>query len=387
MHTEIVVPALGESVTEATVAKWFKAVGDAVDLDERLVEIETDKVTLEINAAAAGTLGEILAPEGENVSVGAVLGVIGDAGAPGAPPPSGAAEKLSPAARELVEKHGLDPAVIPATGKDGRLTKGDVLAYTKASAEERPAAPVREEAQRPPAGSAAPREERIRMTQLRRRIAQRLKEAQNTAAMLTTFNEIDMTAVTELRRKHQEAFEKRHGCRLGFMSFFVKAAIVALRELPAVNAEIDGDDLVYKNHYDIGIAVGTEQGLVVPVLRDADALSFAGIEKAVADLGTRAREGRLELAELTGGTFTITNGGVYGSLLSTPILNPPQSGILGMHRIDRRPVAVRDAIEIRSMMYVALSYDHRIVDGREAVTFLVRVKQCIEDPARIFLDA
>ena len=225
------------------------------------------------------------------------------------------------------------------------------------------------------------------MTQLRRRIAQRLKEAQNTAAMLTTFNEIDMTAVTELRRKHQEAFEKRHGCRLGFMSFFVKAAIAALRELPAVNAEIDGDDLVYKNHYDIGIAVGTEQGLVVPVLRDADALSFAGIEKAVTDLGTRAREGRLELAELTGGTFTITNGGVYGSLLSTPILNPPQSGILGMHRIDRRPVAVGDAVEIRPMMYVALSYDHRIVDGREAVTFLVRVKQCIEDPARIFLDA
>lgn len=385
MHTEIVVPTLGESVAEATVAKWFKAVGDAVELDERLVEIETDKVTLEINAAAAGTLGEILAPEGESVSVGAVLGVIGDAAAPAAPPPSGAAEKLSPAARELVAKHGLDPAVIPATGKDGRLTKGDVLAYVKASAEERPAAPVREEAQRPPA--AAPREERVRMTQLRRRIAQRLKEAQNTAAMLTTFNEIDMTAVTELRRKHQEAFEKRHGCRLGFMSFFVKAAVVALRELPAVNAEIDGDDLVYKNHYDIGVAVGTEQGLVVPVLRDADALTFAGIEKAVADLGTRAREGRLELAELTGGTFTVTNGGVYGSLLSTPILNPPQSGILGMHRIDRRPVAVGDAIEIRPMMYVALSYDHRIVDGREAVTFLVRVKQCIEDPARIFLEA
>lgn len=383
MHTEIVVPTLGESVAEATVAKWFKAVGDAVELDERLVEIETDKVTLEINATAAGTLGEILAPEGESVSVGAVLGVIGDAAAPGAPPPSVPAEKLSPAARELVEKHGLDPAVIPATGKDGRLTKGDVLAYAKASAEERPAAPVREEAQRPP----APREERVRMTQLRRRIAQRLKEAQNTAAMLTTFNEIDMTAVTELRRKHQEAFEKRHGCRLGFMSFFVKAAVVALRELPAVNAEIDGDDLVYKNHYDIGVAVGTEQGLVVPVLRDADALTFAGIEKAVADLGTRAREGRLELAELTGGTFTVTNGGVYGSLLSTPILNPPQSGILGMHRIDRRPIAVGDAIEIRPMMYVALSYDHRIVDGREAVTFLVRVKQCIEDPARIFLEA
>ena len=389
MDTEIVVPTLGESVTEATVAKWFKAVGDAVELDEPVVEIETDKVTLEVNATAAGTLGEILAPEGKNVSVGAVLGVIGDAAAPDAPPPSGAAEKLSHAARELVEKHGLDSAVIPATGKDGRLTKGDVLAYMKASAEERPAAPapVREEAQRPPAVPAAPREERVRMTQLRRRIAQRLKEAQNTAAMLTTFNEIDMTAVTELRRKHQEAFEKRHGCRLGFMSFFVKAAILALRELPAVNAEIDGDDLVYKNHYDIGIAVGTEQGLVVPVLRDADALSFAGIEKAVADLGTRAREGRLELAELTGGTFTITNGGVYGSLLSTPILNPPQSGILGMHRIDRRPVAVGDAIEIRPMMYVALSYDHRIVDGREAVTFLVRVKRCIEEPARIFLEA
>ena len=393
MDTEIVVPTLGESVTEATVAKWFKAVGDAVELDEPVVEIETDKVTLEVNAATAGTLGEILVPEGGNVSPGAVLGVIGGDMAPAAPSPpsSGAAEKLSPSVRELVEKHGLDPAVIPATGKEGRLTKGDVLAYVKASTVDRPAAPapVREETQRSPepAAPAARREERVRMTRLRQRIAQRLKEAQNTAAMLTTFNEIDMTAVTELRRKHQEEFEKRHGCRLGFMSFFVKAAIVALRELPAVNAEIDGDELVYKNHYDIGIAVGTEQGLVVPVLRDADALSFAGIEKAVADLGMRAREGRLGLAELTGGTFTITNGGVYGSLLSTPILNPPQSGILGMHRIDRRPVAVGDSIEIRPMMYVALSYDHRIVDGREAVTFLVRVKQCIEEPARIFLEA
>ena len=389
MDTEIVVPTLGESVTEATVAKWFKAIGEAVDLDEPVVEIETDKVTLEVNATAAGTLGEILVPEGGNVSVGAVLGVIGDNVAPEASP--GAAEKLSSSVRELLEKHGLDPAVIPATGKNGRLTKGDVLAYVRAATADQPAvpAPVREETQHSPepAAPAAVREERVRMTRLRQRIAQRLKEAQNTAAMLTTFNEIDMTAVTELRRKHQEEFEKRHGCRLGFMSFFVKAAIVALRELPAVNAEIDGDELVYKNHYDIGIAVGTEQGLVVPVLRDADALSFAGIEKAIADLGTRAREGRLELAELTGGTFTITNGGVYGSLLSTPILNPPQSGILGMHRIDRRPVAVGDSIEIRPMMYVALSYDHRIVDGREAVTFLVRVKRCIEDPARIFLEA
>ena len=393
MTVQILVPVLGESIAEATVSKWLKSVGDAVARDEPVVELETDKVTLEVPAASAGTLDEIVAREGDNVEVGALLGTIGDgapaagrpakaAAAPGADADSGA--RLSPAVRRLVEEKGLDPAAIPATGKNGRLTKGDVLAYLKnreAVAEAEPP---------PPAPTAAPRaddarEERVPMTRLRRRIAERLKEAQNTAAMLTTFNEIDMTNVMAAREKYRGEFEERHGCRLGFMSFFVKACVVALRELPAVNAEIDGNDLVYKNHYDIGVAVGTEQGLVVPVLRDADRLAFAEIEKTIADFGARARDGKLTMDDLSGGTFTITNGGIYGSMMSTPILNPPQSGILGMHRIDRRPVAVGDAVEIRPMMYVALSYDHRIVDGREAVTFLVRVKQCVEDPERILL--
>ena len=414
MATEIIVPTLGESVTEATVAKWFKAEGDAVAVDEPILELETDKVTLEVNASTAGTLSEIAAKEGENVEVGALLGMIGEGGAapakkaeaaaPEAPAeaakPAEAApavttsedddkDKLSPAVRKLVDENNLDAGQISGTGKDGRLTKGDVLMFMKdgggAAAPAATPAPAAK-----PAAPSAPRaddvrEERVKMTRLRKRIAERLKEAQNTAAMLTTFNEIDMTNVMAARKKFQDDFEKRHGCRLGFMSFFVKACIVALQELPAVNGEIDGDELIYKNYYDIGVAVGTEQGLVVPVLRDADKRSFAEVEKGITELGLKARDGKLGMDELTGGTFTITNGGVYGSLMSTPILNPPQSAILGMHKIDRRPVAVGDSIEIRPMMYVALSYDHRIIDGREAVTFLVRVKECIENPERIML--
>jgi 2-oxoglutarate dehydrogenase E2 component (dihydrolipoamide succinyltransferase) len=414
MATEIIVPTLGESVTEATVAKWFKAEGDAVAVDEPILELETDKVTLEVNASTAGTLSEIAAKEGENVEVGALLGMIGEGGAapakkaeaaaPEAPAeaakPAEAAsavtasedddkDKLSPAVRKLVDENNLDAGQISGTGKDGRLTKGDVLMFMKdgggAAAPAAAPAPAAK-----PAAPVAPRaddvrEERVKMTRLRKRIAERLKEAQNTAAMLTTFNEIDMTNVMAARKKFQDDFEKRHGCRLGFMSFFVKACIVALEELPAVNGEIDGEELIYKNYYDIGVAVGTEQGLVVPVLRDADKKSFADVEKGITELGLKARDGKLGMDELTGGTFTITNGGVYGSLMSTPILNPPQSGILGMHKIDRRPVAVGDSIEIRPMMYVALSYDHRIIDGREAVTFLVRVKECIENPERIML--
>ena len=416
MATEIKVPTLGESVTEATVAKWFKAEGDAVAVDEPILELETDKVTLEVNATAAGMLSEITAKEGDNVEVGALLGMIGEGGSasakkaepaeepaaapakaetaekaapPAAAPADDDSDKLSPAVRKLIDENNLDPSQITGTGKDGRLTKGDVLLFLKdggsAAPEPAKSAPAPQPAAPAEPRADDPREERVKMTRLRQRIAERLKEAQNTAAMLTTFNEIDMTNVMAARKKFQDDFEKRHGCRLGFMSFFVKACIVALKELPAVNAEIDGDELIYKNFYDIGVAVGTEQGLVVPVLRDADKKSFADVEKGITDLGLRARDGKLGMDELTGGTFTITNGGVYGSLMSTPIINPPQSGILGMHKIDRRPVAVGDSIEIRPMMYVALSYDHRIIDGREAVTFLVRVKECIEDPERILL--
>ncbi len=396
MATEIVVPALGESVTEATVSKWLKSAGDAVAIDEPLVELETDKITLEVPAAAAGVLGAIEVAEGQTVEVGAVLGSIEASGGSGAPTPRRAARpeaplpaakpSLSPAVRKLVDEHGLDPAAIAGTGKGGRLTKGDVLAHLAAASEapRDPAPSPLSPAEPAPAGA---REERVPMTRLRRRIAERLKEAQNTAAMLTTFNEVDMSAVIEMRARLRDAFQEKHGVRLGFMSFFVKAVIVALKEVPAVNAEIDGTDIVYKNHYDIAVAVGTEQGLVVPVLRDADALSFAGIEAGIADLGNRARDGRLTMQELTGGTFTVTNGGVYGSLLSTPILNPPQSGILGMHKIEKRAVVLDDELAVRPMMYLALSYDHRIVDGREAVTFLVRVKECIEDPERIMLEA
>ncbi len=417
MAVDIVVPALGESVTEATVAKWLKSAGDQVAIDEPLVELETDKVSVEVNAKAAGVLAEIVADDGAEVEVGALLGRIeegakaaaksapkGEAKAPEkapakaeAPKPAAAAaapdskmEKgakaeaapLSPAVRKLVDDNSLDPARIAATGKDGRLTKGDVLAHLETGPS---AAPAPAEAR--PAREPGPREERVRMSRLRRRIAERLKEAQNTAAMLTTFNEADMSAVMALRAKLQDAFTKRHGAKLGFMSFFVKACIVALKEIPEVNAEIAGDDIIYKNHYDVGVAVGTEQGLVVPVVRDADTKSFAEIEKEIADLAVRAREGKLALEDLTGGTFTITNGGIYGSLLSTPILNPPQSGILGMHAIVKRPVAVGDSIEIRPMMNLALSYDHRIVDGREAVSFLLRVKECVEAPERMLLEA
>jgi 2-oxoglutarate dehydrogenase E2 component (dihydrolipoamide succinyltransferase) len=420
MATEIKVPVLGESVTEATVTKWFKAVGDAVATDEALLELETDKVTLEVNAPATGTLSEIAAAEGADVEVGALLGAITEGkGAPAAkkapsavdpapapesapapaPAPAQAAEAkpLSPAVRKLVEENNLDPAGITASGKDGRLTKGDVLAFLKGG-ETAPAAPLQpaKPASQPAAAMPAaqypprpigPREERVRMTRLRQRIAERLKEAQNTAAMLTTFNEADMSAVMDVRAQYRDTFEKKHGVRIGFMSFFVKACVVALREVPAVNAEIDGTDFIFKNHYDIGVAVGTEQGLVVPVLRDADTMSFADIEKTITDLGQRARDGKLAIEELQGGTFTITNGGVFGSLVSTPILNPPQSGILGMHKIQQRPMVLADGtIAARPMMHLALSYDHRAVDGREAVSFLVRVKECIEDPSRIMLD-
>jgi 2-oxoglutarate dehydrogenase E2 component (dihydrolipoamide succinyltransferase) len=421
MATEIKVPTLGESVTEATVARWLKKVGDSVAMDDPLVELETDKVTLEVNAPAAGTLAEIAVQEGGNVAVGALLGRIGEGAAKGAAPakpqpaaaepseskaPAPAAkgpapatssnvavlDRSGPAVRKLVEENKLDPAKIPASGKDGRLTKGDVLtqlergaAPAAATAGAKPAAQPQPMAPRPPREPGA-REERVRMTRLRRRIAERLKEAQNNAAMLTTFNEVDMTEVMALRERYRDSFEKKHGVRLGFMSLFVKACIVGLKEIPAVNAEIDGDDLIYKNHYDIGVAVGTEQGLVVPVVRDADRLGFAEIEKTIAELGRRARDGKLSLEDLSGGTFTISNGGIYGSLMSTPILNPPQSGILGMHKIEKRPMVMGDRIEARPMMYLALSYDHRVVDGREAVTFLVRVKECIENPERMLLD-
>ena len=416
---EITVPQLGESVTEATVAKWFKSIGDSVTRDEPLVELETDKVTLEVNAAEAGTLTEIAAAEGSEVEVGALLGVI-NAGAAAvaattapaaakAPEPAPAAAvadtgadngadadaSLSPAVRKLVDENRLDPAQIAGTGKAGRLTKGDVLAYMEKgpAPAEAPTAPLATPvAAKTPAEAPAPvapdarGEERVRMTRLRKRIAERLKEAQNTAAMLTTFNEVDMTNVMAARAKYRDQFEKKHAVKLGFMSFFAKACIVALKEIPAVNAMIDGDELVYRQFVDLGVAVGTDQGLVVPVLRDADQKSFATIEKEIGELGRRARKGELSIDELTGGTFTITNGGVYGSLMSTPILNPPQSGILGMHKIQPRPMAIGDKVEVRPMMYLALSYDHRVIDGSEAVTFLVRVKECIEEPERILLD-
>jgi len=412
---DIKVPTLGESVTEATVSRWLKKPGEAVAMDEALVELETDKVTLEVNAAVAGVMGDQAVAEGATVGVGALLGTIAEGGvpaakpaaAPAAPPASAPAApaaptpaapagnaadalaKSGPAARKLVEDNKLDPAGIPATGKDGRITKGDVLAAVEAP---KAAAPVAAPAPAPrPAQPSGPRpeaarEERVKMTRLRQRIAERLKEAQNTAAMLTTFNEVDMSQVMAMRAAYKDTFEKRHGVKLGFMSFFVKAAIAALKEFPSVNAEIDGTDIVYKNYYDIGVAVSTPTGLIVPVIRDADAQGFADIEKTIGDLGLRAREGKLAIEELQGGTFTITNGGTFGSLMSTPILNPPQSAILGMHKIQDRPVAIDGKVEIRPMMYLAVSYDHRIIDGREAVSFLVRIKDAIEDPKRLLLD-
>ena len=411
---EIKVPTLGESVTEATVSKWLKKPGDAIAIDDALVELETDKVTLEVNAQAAGVLADVAVAEGATVNVGALLGTIteGAAGAvakppakaaptppaatPVAPAGNGVAATLAasgPAARKLVDDNKLDAATIPATGKDGRLTKGEVLAAVAApapvaapalvaTAAPKPVAPAQPSGPRP----RAEREERVRMTRLRQRIAERLKEAQNTAAMLTTFNEVDMSQVMTIRASYKDAFEKKHGVKLGFMSFFVKAAIAALKEFPAVNAEIDGADIVYKNYYDIGVAVSTPTGLIVPVIRDADAKGFAEIEKTIGDLGTRARDGKLAIDELQGGTFTITNGGTFGSLMSTPIINPPQSAILGMHKIQDRPMAIAGKVEIRPMMYLAVSYDHRIIDGREAVSFLVRIKDAIEDPKRLLLD-
>jgi 2-oxoglutarate dehydrogenase E2 component (dihydrolipoamide succinyltransferase) len=471
MSVEIRVPSLGESVTEATVARWFKQIGDPVAADEPLVELETDKVTLEFNAPASGVLAEIAVEAGGEVEVGALLGSINEeavAAAPAKPrtsetqvspgatqaPPGEAQARpvaaegngaMAPAVRKLIDEHGLDPSRITPTGPKGNITKGDVLAaiealqageagaaarreadFGAAAAEPQARAEVRQVRAQDAAGptpAAAPavsaraqpapapepavsaraqpapsperkvvphagrgREERVRMTRLRRRIAERLKEAQNTAAILTTYNEADLGAVMELRQRYRDDFEKKHGVRLGFMSFFVKASINALQAFPAVNAEIDGDEIVYKHYYDIGVAVSAPSGLVVPVVRNADQLSFAEIEKAINELGARARDGRLAMEELVGGTFTISNGGVYGSLMSAPILNPPQVGILGMHKIQERPVAIDGEIKVRPMMYLALSYDHRIVDGREAVSFLVRIKECIEDPERLLLD-
>jgi 2-oxoglutarate dehydrogenase E2 component (dihydrolipoamide succinyltransferase) len=410
MATEIRVPSLGESVVEATVGQWFKQAGDAVAADEPLVELETDKVTVEVPAPASGVLAEIAVKSGDTVAVGAVLGTIGDGAAmPAAaapvktPAPPTEPKKLerepsprqeigmeemppSPAARKLLVESDLGAGEVIGSGRRGQVLKDDVAKAAEAlrARERKEKAPPRPRA--PVASGDAAREERVRMSRLRQTIAKRLKEAQDTAAMLTTFNDVDMSAVMQLRSDYRDAFEKRHGVKLGFMGFFVKAAAQALKDVPAVNAEIDGEDIVYKNYYHIGIAVGTERGLVVPVLRDADRMSLAEIETAVADFGVRARSGKLSLEELQGGTFTISNGGIYGSLLSTPILNAPQSGILGMHRIEERAVVRDGAIVARPMMYLALSYDHRLVDGREAVTFLVHVKEALEDPKRLVVD-
>ncbi|ODA92071.1 dihydrolipoamide succinyltransferase [Mesorhizobium sp. SEMIA 3007] len=424
MATEIRVPTLGESVTEATIGKWFKKVGDAIAVDEPLVELETDKVTVEVPAAAAGTLGEIVAKEGETVGVGALLGSIsaGGAAAPATKPQAvsqasspdaastskqaaaetakiagdgGAVEPRSmppaPAAAKLIAENNLSVDQLSGSGKRGQVLKGDVLDAIAKGAPSQPAetpraAPASIAVRAPSSGDDASREERVRMTKLRQTIARRLKEAQSTAAMLTTFNEVDMSAVMALRTKYKDVFEKKHGVKLGFMGFFTKAVTHALKEIPAVNAEIDGTDIIYKNFAHVGVAVGTEKGLVVPVVRDADQMSIAEIEKEIGRLGIAARDGKLSVADMQGGTFTISNGGVYGSLMSTPILNAPQSGILGMHKIQDRPVVVGGQIVIRPMMYLALSYDHRIVDGKEAVTFLVRVKESLEDPERLVLD-
>ncbi len=402
---DIRVPTLGESVTEATVGKWFKQPGDAVAVDEPLVELETDKVTLEVPAPAAGVLSDVAFKNGDTVAVGALLGQIKEgagaapkAAAPAvakaveAPKPAPAAPArpiempMPPSVRKMVAESGVDPSKIAGSGMHGQVTKGDMIAaIERAAAAPTPvSAPVQMRAPSP--ADDATREERVHMTRLRQTIARRLKDAQNTAAMLTTFNEVDMSAVMHMRNQYKDIFEKKHGVKLGFMGFFVRACIQALKEIPAVNAEIDGADIVYKNYYHIGVAVGTEKGLVVPVVRDADAMSLAQIEKTISEFGRRARDGQLKIEEMQGGTFTISNGGVYGSLMSTPILNAPQSGILGMHKIQERPVVHGGKIEARPMMYLALSYDHRIVDGREAVTFLVRVKEGLEDPARVVLD-
>src|SRR6476660_5256797 len=418
--TEIRVPTLGESVTDATIGRWVKKAGDAVAVDEPLVELETDKVTIEVPAPAAGVLGEIAAQDGDTVAVGALLGQIkeGAASAPGktaaAPtgqpdqktsttvpikaadeepqprvPPMGANVPVPPSVRKLSAESGVDISTVPGSGKDGRVTKGDMLAAIEKAASaptpvSQPAASVQVRAPSP--ADDAAREERVRMTRLRQTIARRLKDVQNTAAMLTTFNEVDMSHVMAMRAQYKDVFEKKHNSKLGFMGFFAKACVQALKDIPAANAEIDGTDLIYKNYYHIGVAVGTDKGLVVPVVRDCDHKSIAEIEKSIADFGRRARDGQLKIDEMQGGTFTITNGGIYGSLMSTPILNAPQSGILGMHKIQERPMVVGGKIEVRPMMYLALSYDHRVIDGKEAVTFLVRVKESLEDPARLVLD-
>ena len=414
MAIEITVPTLGESVADATVARWIKTTGDAVAADEPVVELETDKVTLEVPAPAAGTLGEIIAAEGANVEVGAVLAIVNEgemaavatptptkeapakeapAAAPAvdAAPASATADMpLSPAVRRLVEENNLNPASIRGTGVDGRLTKADVLAHMKgapasmAQSVAAPAAAASAPRQQPRAEDAA-REERVPMSKLRQVIATRLKTAQNTAAMLTTFNEVDMSAVMKMRADYRQEFEAAYGTRLGFMGMFVLASIKALQEFPAVNAEIDGTDIIYKNYYNIGVAVGTPQGLVVPVVRDAGNMNLAEVEAKIADFGDRARNGKITPDDMAGGSFTISNGGVYGSLMSTPILNPPQSGILCMHKIEKRAVVIDDQVVVRPMMYLALSYDHRIIDGREAVSFLARVKDLIEDPRRLVL--
>jgi len=436
MAVEIKVPTLGESVSEATVSKWFKFVGDSVAVDEPIVELETDKVTVEVNASSAGALQSISAEEGADVAVGALLGTIDEtaAGTPtaapavtaapaevkadpapvAAPAPAAAptstqaaapaptvqapavsspAKPLSPAVRKLVDENDLDATKITASGKGGRITKGDVLAAIQSGSAKKSSPQAAQAPQQGfpvtdglPARPDHPLEERVRMTKLRKLIATRLKQAQNTAAMLTTWNEVDMGAAMDLRAQYKEGFEKKHGVRLGFMSFFVRAACIALKEWPAINAEVYGDELIYKNYYNIGVAVGTPQGLVVPVLKDADQMRFSDIEGTISDFGRRARDGKLGMDDMTGGSFTISNGGVFGSLNSMPILNVPQSAILGMHTIQKRPVAIGNEVVIRPMMYLALSYDHRIVDGREAVSFLVRMKQCIEDPQRIMLD-
>ncbi|HEY8212996.1 MAG TPA: 2-oxoglutarate dehydrogenase complex dihydrolipoyllysine-residue succinyltransferase [Methylocystis sp.] len=415
---EIRVPTLGESVTEATIGRWFKKAGDAVRADEPLAELETDKVTLEVNAPTAGVLAEIVAKEGETVEPGALLGQIAE-GAAAAPKSGEAAPKPvpaqpapkqapapapatamppSPSAAKIAVEQGIDIAQVPGSGKRGQALKSDVVQFAARQAAPQPApgipaqaAPAQEARIDAPAPRTpipqedAGREERVKMSRLRQTIARRLKEAQNTAAMLTTFNEVDMSALIELRKRYKEAFEKRHGVKLGFMGFFVKACCQALEEIPAVNAEIDGAEIIYKRFCHIGVAVGTDKGLVVPVVRDADRMSLAEIERTIAELGRKARDGALDIADLQGGTFTISNGGVYGSLMSTPILNAPQAGILGMHKIQERPVVIDGKIEARPMMYLALSYDHRLVDGKEAVTFLVRVKELLEDPARLAL--
>ena len=430
MASEIRVPTLGESVTEATIAQWYKKPGDAVAMDEPLCELETDKVTIEVPAQSAGVLAEVVVNEGETVEVGALLGSIGEGAGTAAPAASEAAaapaetpqaEKaseaetpqeatpspaaptqmappdkqidtsaLSPAARRVVEEHGLDPAQITGTGKDGRLTKEDAL-KAAGGGQSAPASPAPPAAAAPsaaaaPAGGQGAREERVKMTRLRKTIAARLKESQNTAAQLTTFNEVDMGALMDVRREYKDLFEQKYGARLGFMGFFARACVTALSEIPAINAEVTEDEIIYKNYVNMGIAVGTEKGLVVPVIRDVQNMGLADIELAVAEMGRKARDGKLAIDDLQGGTFTMSNGGVYGSLMSTPILNMPQSGILGMHKIQERPVVIDGQIVVRPMMYLALSYDHRIVDGKEAVTFLVRVKESLEDPERLLLN-